>query len=72
MRVVPQELLRDLERLLVTTRRVMGSGLRPGAPMPSRYRRARVRRRALPMTDTELMLMAAAASMGLRRIPKKG
>jgi hypothetical protein len=30
------------------------------------------RRSALPITDTELKLMAAAAKMGLSRIPKKG
>jgi hypothetical protein len=30
------------------------------------------RRRAFPMTDTELKLMAAAASIGLSRRPKKG
>lgn len=30
------------------------------------------RRSALPITETELKLMAAAAIIGLRRIPKKG
>jgi hypothetical protein len=30
------------------------------------------RRSALPITDTELKLMAAAATMGLKRIPKVG
>lgn len=30
------------------------------------------RRSALPITDTELKLMAAAAIMGLKRIPKVG
>ena len=37
-----------------------------------RHSRARRRRRALPITDTELKLIAAAAIMGLSRIPKKG
>ena len=30
------------------------------------------RRSALPMTDTELKLIAAAASMGLKRMPRNG
>lgn len=30
------------------------------------------RRSAFPITDTELKLMAAAAKMGLSRMPKKG
>jgi hypothetical protein len=34
------------------------------------YKRTVRRRRALPTTDTELKLMAAAAIMGLSRIPK--
>src|SRR6266699_2528140 len=33
---------------------------------------ARRSRSALPITDTELKLIAAAASIGLRRIPKNG
>ena len=28
--------------------------------------------KAFPMTDTELKLMAAAAKMGLSRMPRKG
>jgi hypothetical protein len=31
-----------------------------------------LRRSELTMTETELRLMAAAAMIGLRRIPKKG
>src|SRR5262249_22246864 len=37
-----------------------------------RHMRTRRKRRALPITDTELKLIAAAASMGLSRIPKNG
>jgi hypothetical protein len=37
-----------------------------------RYNRARRRRRALPITDTELKLIAAAAIIGLSRMPKNG
>lgn len=37
-----------------------------------RYSGLRLSRNALPMTDTELKLIAAAAMMGLRNIPKNG
>ena len=40
-----------------------------GAVAQSSMRR---KRRAFPMTETELRLIAAAASMGLRRTPKAG
>jgi hypothetical protein len=36
------------------------------------YKRTLRRRSALAITDTELKLMAAAAKIGLRRIPKNG
>ncbi len=36
------------------------------------YTRNLRKRRALPMTDTELKLMAAAAIIGLSRMPKNG
>ena len=36
------------------------------------YKATRLNRRALPMTDSELNVIAAAAMMGLSRIPKKG
>ena len=36
------------------------------------YSRARLRRKALLITETELKLIAAAAIIGLRRIPKNG
>lgn len=36
------------------------------------YSCARRRRSALPITETELKLIAAAAIIGLSRIPKKG
>jgi len=40
---------------------------------PSRYQtRARRSRKALPITDTELKLMAAAAMIGLSSKPKAG
>ncbi len=38
----------------------------------ARYNSIRRKRRALPTTETELMLMAAAAIMGLSSRPKKG
>lgn len=37
-----------------------------------RYSRTRCRRRALPITETEERLMAAAAMMGVRRTPNTG
>lgn len=36
------------------------------------YTLTRLSRRALPITETELKLMAAAAIIGLSRMPKKG
>jgi hypothetical protein len=36
------------------------------------YNRTRLKRRALLITETELKLIAAAASMGLSRMPNKG
>jgi len=36
-----------------------------------RHRLILLNRRALPITETELRLIAAAAIMGLRRMPKK-
>jgi len=36
------------------------------------YRRSILSRRALPITDTELRLIAAAANMGLSRMPNAG
>ena len=38
----------------------------------SDYTRARLRRKALAITETELKLIAAAASIGLSKIPKNG
>ena len=42
------------------------------AEVASRYSSTRRRRRALPMTDTELRLIAALAIIGLSRMPKNG
>jgi len=39
---------------------------------PTRHNDARLSRKALPITETELKLIAAAAIIGLRRIPKNG
>ncbi len=36
------------------------------------YRRSSLSRRAFPITDTELKLIAAAAIIGLKRIPNQG
>ncbi|GAG36367.1 unnamed protein product [marine sediment metagenome] len=41
-------------------------------PKAAGQRRTRRRRRAFPITETELRLIAAAASIGLRRMPRKG
>ena len=49
--------------------------VRSGAPSPALgalYTRARFSRSALLITDTELKLMAAAAIIGLSRMPKRG
>jgi hypothetical protein len=43
-----------------------------GAVAQVGQRRTRLRRSALPITDTELKLMAAAAIIGLRSIPNAG
>jgi hypothetical protein len=67
----------------VQFRAIFSRGLQPGICliplarcMPFRayypYSVVRRSRRALPTTETELKLMAAAAMMGLRRIPKSG
>jgi hypothetical protein len=45
---------------------------RPNASAAQSQILATRRRSALPITDTELKLMAAAAIMGLNRIPKVG
>jgi len=42
------------------------------SPPPGRYSFTFLRRSALVITETELKLMAAAAKMGLSRIPKNG
>ena len=39
---------------------------------PDAHNLTRRSRRAFPMTDSELKVMAAAAIIGLRRTPKKG
>ena len=41
-------------------------------PKAAGQRRTPRRRRAFPITETELRLIAAAASIGLRRMPRKG
>lgn len=41
-------------------------------PIAARHKRTHRNRSALPMTDTELKLMAPAATMGLRSRPKAG
>lgn len=48
------------------------SGMNFFAQRGHSYNRARRSRRALPITETELKLIAAAAIIGLSRIPKKG
>ena len=48
------------------------SNLQPKKCGSHHYSRARRRRKALPITDTELKLIAAAAIIGLSRTPKKG
>jgi hypothetical protein len=46
--------------------------IRPNASAAQSQILAARSRSALPITDTELKLMAAAAIMGLKRIPKVG
>ena len=67
---------------LDATARCMGSFGAKGAPQDDKFRRWYTgfqyhsftwrRRRALVITETELKLMAAAARMGLSRMPKNG
>jgi len=64
-------------RGLLHLRRPISSILRMGFflssfPKAAGQRRTRRRRRAFPITETELRLIAAAASIGLRRMPRKG
>jgi hypothetical protein len=52
--------------------RLSGCVLRLINPEPGYSRGTRRSRKALVITETELKLMAAAASMGLSRTPEKG
>lgn len=54
------------KQVLNDVRRMVGDGLR------FRHIETFRRRKALPITETELKLIAAAAIIGLNRIPKNG
>ena len=53
----------------------VGLSIRRGMDNPQRfdvYSRSRRSRKAFPITDTELRLIAPAAMIGLKSTPKKG
>ena len=63
---------RSCARLLHQRRPETMRARRTPTTYPTIYSGARRSRRALPMTDTELKLIAAAAKMGESRIPNAG
>jgi len=65
----------DQTRLLLKldqTRLLLGSIYQTNEESANPQRCARLKRSALPATDTQLKLMAAVAMIGLSRMPKNG
>ena len=58
--------------LKINPKRGRRFALPPHSKSPVAYNFARRNLNAFPITETELKLIAAAASIGLKRIPKNG